>query len=129
AALQMLPRNQQLHDDIFAAGILPDRSSPWRVEYTVPTNILQDADAKVRLEALLVLSELPASQRAAAAVADVFSHPENARDRWMPDAVAFAGIKQGVPFLAELLTRRVTTTDSATLAGMRRAVSMMSRHH
>ena len=60
----LLPRDQQLADGIFAAGILPDRSSPWTVEYTVPTGILQDADAHVRLEALLVLSELPASPRA-----------------------------------------------------------------
>ena len=32
-------------------SILPDRTSPWPVDYTVPTAILQDADPHVRLEA------------------------------------------------------------------------------
>ncbi|MGH7459554.1 MAG: PVC-type heme-binding CxxCH protein, partial [Longimicrobiales bacterium] len=71
AALQVLPRNQQLSDDIFAAGILPDRTSPHAVDYTVPTNLLQDADAQVRLTGLLVLSELPPSARAKASILDL----------------------------------------------------------
>jgi putative membrane-bound dehydrogenase-like protein len=129
AALMLLPRDQQLHDDIFAAGILPDRSSPWPVEYTVGTSILQDADAHVRLEALLALSEVPASPRAAAALADVITHPENARDAWIPDAVAMAGVKQGPEFLRGLLGRRVPANDSVAVAGMRRAIQKMARHY
>ncbi|MGH7449700.1 MAG: PVC-type heme-binding CxxCH protein, partial [Longimicrobiales bacterium] len=52
AALMVLPRDQQLLDDIFTAGMLPQRTSPHEVEYTVPSGVLQDADAQVRLTAL-----------------------------------------------------------------------------
>lgn len=129
AALMLLPRDQLLHDGIFAAGILPDRASPWPVEYTVGTSILQDADAHVRLEALLALSELSPSPRAAAAIADVILNPANARDPWIPDAVAMAGVRQGPGFLREVLARRMPTGDSLAIAGMRRAVQRMARHH
>jgi putative membrane-bound dehydrogenase-like protein len=126
AALMALPRTPGLLDAILAAGILPDRSSPWPVEYTVPTAILQDADAHVRLEALLVLSELPASPRAAAALSDVIAFPENARDPWIPDAVAIAGVRQGPEFLTGLIRRRAPA-DSLGIAGMQRAVGKLAR--
>jgi len=129
AALMMLPRDQRLEDDLFAAGILPVRASPWPVEYTVPTSILQDADAHVRLEALLVLSELPASPRAAAALADVITFPANARDPWIPDAVSIAGAKHGPGFLADLITRRVPANDSLAVVGIQKAVAKLGRFH
>ena len=129
AALQMLPRDQALLDGIFAAGILPDRTSPWPVEYTVSTAILQDANAHVRLEALLALAEMPASPRAAAAISDIIAFPANARDPWIPDAVAMAAVKQGPEFLGTLLQRRVQTQDTVVLAGMRRAVNYIARSH
>jgi hypothetical protein len=129
AALMMLPRTEQLLNDVLAAGILPDRISPWPVEYTVGTSLLQDADAHVRLEALLVLSELAPSPRAATAIAEVIMHPENARDPWIPDAVAMAGATQGPQFLGDLVTRRPPNADSASTAGFRRAVHKMARHH
>jgi putative membrane-bound dehydrogenase-like protein len=129
AALMMLPRTPQLLDDILAAGILPDRTSPWPVDYTVPTSILQDADPHVRLEALLVVSELPASPRAAAAVADVIAFPANARDPWTPDAVSMAGARQGPGFLQELIRRPVPGNDSLAVAGMQKAVHKIARYH
>ena len=129
AALMILPRDQRLVDDIFTAGILPDRTSPWPVEYTVGTPILQDADAHVRLEALLVLAEMPGSPRAAASIADVISAPANARDPWTPDAVAMAAVKQGPEFLQTLLQRRTPGTDTLVLAGVRRAVMQIARFH
>jgi hypothetical protein len=129
AALMLLPRDQQLLDAIFTAGILPDRSSPWPVEYTVPTSILQDADAHVRLEALLVLSELPPSPRAAAALAEIISLPSNARDAWIPDAVSIGGSKQGSGFLVDLIKRRVPANDSLAVAGMQKAVAKLGRYH
>jgi putative membrane-bound dehydrogenase-like protein len=129
AALMMLPRDQRLEDDLFAAGILPDRTSPWPVEYTMPTSVLQEADAHVLLEALLVLSELPPSPRAAAALADVISFPGNARDAWIPDAVSIAGAKHGPGFLASLIKRRVPANDSLAVVGMQRAVAKLGRFH
>jgi len=127
AALQVLPRDARLMDDIFAAGLLPDRTSPWTVEYTVPSNVLQDSDAQVRLTALLALSELPASPRASRAILDLIYVPQNARDPWLPDAAAIAGAKQGPEFMAEFLQRR-PPGDSAAVAGLRNAAVLMTRH-
>lgn len=129
AALQVLPRDEQLVNAIFAAGLLPDRASPTPVEYTVPTSVLQDADAHVRLEALLVLSELPGSPRVAAAIADIILHPENARDAWIPDAVAMAGAKQGPQFVTDLVKHRLPTGDSLAILGIGRSVHKLARHH
>ena len=129
AALQMLPRNAELEGDIFDAGILPDRKSPWPVEYTIPTSILQDADAHVRLEALLALAELPASARAAASLADVISSPDNARDPWMPEGVMLAGVKQGPSFVGTLARLRVPGNDSIAVRGMSRTMQKLARVH
>jgi len=126
AALQMLPRDQQLLDGIFAAGILPDRKSPWPVDYTVGTSLLQDADAHVRLEALLVLAELGGGAREAAALTDVITFPGNARDPWIPDAVAMAGAKQDPGFVGNILGARVPN-DSLAVAGMGRTVHKLGR--
>jgi hypothetical protein len=128
SALQVLPRDAQLMDDIFAAGILPDRTSPHEVEYTVGAGVLQDADPQVRLTGLLVLSELPPSPRAARAISDLIFVPQNARDPWLPEAAAIAGVKQGPEFLVEFMQRRAPT-DSTALAGVRTAAQMMSRHY
>jgi hypothetical protein len=128
AALQVLPRDADLPGDLFAAGLLPERASPTAVEYTVPNAVLQDADPKVAVQALLVLSELPASARAATAVSEMFLVPQNVRDPWIPDALAMAGAKQGADFLRELVQRRLPD-DSASLAGVQRAVQLMARHH
>jgi hypothetical protein len=101
-----LPRTAQLEADIIAAGILADRSSPWPVDYTVGTDILQDANAHVRLEALLALSEVPQSPRGSTVGMETISFPANARDPWIPDAVAIAMARQGVPFVLELAKSR-----------------------
>jgi putative membrane-bound dehydrogenase-like protein len=126
AALMMLPRDQALLDGIFAAGLLPDRQSPWPVDYTVGTPILQDADAHVRLEALLVLAEIGGGARERAAIADVITFPGNARDAWIPDAVAMAGVKHGPDFLKDLAARR-PPTDTIAVRGMGRSVHKLAR--
>jgi len=129
AALQTLPRDDATLNGVFAAGILPDRTSPWSVDYTVPTSVLQDADAHVRLEALLVLSELPGNPRAASAASDVIMNPDNARDPWIPDAIAMVGAKQGVEFVTGLMKRRMPANDSLSMAGIRRSVQKLARFH
>jgi putative membrane-bound dehydrogenase-like protein len=128
AALQILPRDARLMEDIFAAGMLPDRTSPHTVEYTVPSTVLQDADPQVRLTALLALSELPSTERGARAILDLIYVPSNARDPWLPDAAAIAGVKQGPAFMVDFLQRRAPS-DSAALAGLRSAAAMMTRHY
>src|SRR5687768_8988863 len=130
AALMMLPRDAQLLTDILAAGILPDRGSPWPVEYTVPNSTLSDADMHVRLEATLVMSELPPSDRSANLIRELFGSLDNARDPWMPDAIAIAAAAHGPAFLGELMLQRVPqNADSITVSGLRRAVQRLARLH
>ena len=122
----ILPRTPQLLDDIFAAGILPDRGVSG---YTGDAAVLEDADAHVRLEGLLALSELPASAREAAAILDVISVRANARDAWIPDAVPMAASKHGPSLLRELVRRPVPANDTIAVAGMRRATQKIARYH
>jgi uncharacterized protein len=128
AALQVLPRDAQLEDDIFEAGMLPDRSAPGEMSYTVPSSILQDSDPGVRLEALLVLSELDPTDRTAHAVSQVLSVQQNLRDQWMPDAAAMAGTVHGVAFLEEVVSGNMPGNEEA-LDGLARAAHLMARYH
>jgi hypothetical protein len=129
AALQVLARDERLEGDVFAAGILPDRSSPHAVDLTVSTALLQDADAQVRVAALLALSEVPGSARSAAAIVDMAMAPQNARDPWLPDALAIAGVKQDPSVVTDLLARRPAAQDSTYLAGLRTTVRLMTRYY
>lgn len=128
AALLVLPREPRLVDDILIAGMLPDRTSPHEVDYTVGSALLQDADAQVRLTALLTLSELPPSSRAAAAIVEAAVEPRNARDAWLPDAAAIAAANQGPEVALALLRRTPAQRDSSYLAGLRRTVRLMTYH-
>jgi hypothetical protein len=58
----------------------------------------------------------------------VITFPGNARDPWIPDAVAMAGAKHGPAFVRDLIGRRVPN-DSLAVAGMRRAVHKLGRIH
>jgi uncharacterized protein len=127
AALMALPRDQQLENAIFAAGLLPDRNAPGAS--TVGSGTLQDAHHSVRMEALLVLSELPPSERAAAAIREVMMVAQNGRDRWMPDAVAIAAARQTPDLALELLRTPPVATDSAYLVGARTVVQFLARYH
>ncbi|MEP7346752.1 MAG: PVC-type heme-binding CxxCH protein, partial [Gemmatimonadaceae bacterium] len=129
AALMILPRNQQLLDDIFAAGILPDRGPPSASDYTVDPSLLEDADPHVRLEALLVLSELPGSAREAASILDMMTVRANARDPWIPDAIPMAAAKHSASLLRDLLRRPLPANDSIAALGIQRATRKLARFH
>src|SRR5690606_26445192 len=70
AALTVLPRDAALADIVLADG-----------------GPLEDADAQVRVVALLALSELAPSTRAADRIRRLLLEPVNTRDAWLPDAV------------------------------------------
>jgi uncharacterized protein len=144
AALEVLPRDAQLIDDILKAGILPDRTSAHNVEYTVPSNLLQDANAQVRLNALLAISDAPPSQKAQQAILAAFAVPANIRDPWIPHAMAIAAVKQGGDFPVQLLQPRsgpgTPAPDAAqqgrgrgaadpSEAGMREITNIFARHY
>ena len=127
AALMALPRDAQLESAIFAAGLLPDKSVAGAAN--VGASTLQDADPTVRMEALLVLSELPRSEKATAAVREMVSVAGNIRDRWLPDAIAIAAAQHSPDLALELLRARPAATDSAYLAGARSVVQLLTRYH
>jgi hypothetical protein len=63
-------------------------------------------------------------------VRELFGSLDNARDPWMPDAIAIAAAKHGPAFLAELMLQRVPqNADSITLNGLRRVVQRLARLH
>jgi hypothetical protein len=95
----------------------------------VETAVLQDADPHVRLEALLALSEVPGSARESAAILDVITSRTNARDPWIPDAVAMAAAAQPPSLLRSLIHRPVVANDSLATSGMRRATVRIARFH
>jgi hypothetical protein len=60
----------------------------------------------------------------------LFGSLDNARDPWMPDAIAIAAATHGPAFLAELMLQRVPpNADSITQNGLRRVVQRLARLH
>jgi putative heme-binding domain-containing protein len=67
-------------------------------------HLLTDADAQVRLAALLAISEMPASETAGSAAFAALQEPRNARDRWIPDGIVAAGAPHDAGFLKAAMT-------------------------
>ncbi|WP_406695552.1 PVC-type heme-binding CxxCH protein [Singulisphaera sp. Ch08] len=80
-ALKVLPRNRQ------------------SLEAILTKRLLDDPDALVRLNALLALSEMPESSGVGKAVAALLLKPENAGDRWIPDAATAVAARNALGFL------------------------------
>ena len=84
-----------------AAAVLPAVSES--VAAILDAGSLDDANAQVRLAALLALAEMPTSADAGTAIATALSRPENLFDRWVPDAATAAAAKNDLAFLTALL--------------------------
>ena len=78
-AIEVLPRDAQSRDALLEAG--------W----------MRSKDPQVRLSALLALSEMPSSDRAAEAILQAML--ENPNDRWLNDAATSAAATNGSRFL------------------------------
>ena len=65
--------------------------------------LLADADAQVRMAALLALSELPAVEAAGPAIFAALQEPANTDDRWIPDAAVAAAAQNDAAFLKTVL--------------------------
>ena len=65
----------------------------------VTAKSLSDADPTVRLEALLALSEMPATKEAVAAITAAVLDPKNAGDPWIPSALIAAAARNDMDFL------------------------------
>lgn len=79
------------------------RRNALQVAKDVPLSALADPDAQVRLAALLALSERTPSKEAGEAVFDFLKKPENADDKWLPDAATAAAARHDAGFLEAAL--------------------------
>lgn len=68
-------------------------------------NSLRDPDAQVRLAAFLALADLPPTPAAGKAILAAITAPENADDRWIPDAATTAAAHNSARFLPALAAR------------------------
>jgi putative membrane-bound dehydrogenase-like protein len=80
--------------------------------------VLEDSDAQVRKSALLALSEMPVSAEAGKAIYAVPQRPENAKDRWIPDASAVAASHHDEGFLRAAFAAHPKRDDSMSLAAI-----------
>ncbi len=87
-AVQVLPRDAKSVAALLEAGLL------------------QDADAQVRLLALLALADQPGTAAAGEALVAVLSEARNTDDRWIPDAATSAAAKNSERFLRALSTKK-----------------------
>ncbi len=88
------------------------------------TKLLTDADAQVRLAALLALADQPADELAAAALVDAIGRPEVVRDHWLPDALTSAAAVHTPYFLTTLARKNPALTPRA-----REAVAVVAEHY
>ncbi len=128
AALMVLPADHESLDAILEAGLLPDRSVPEGMNYVVDSAQMAPADAQVRLAALLALADMPSSERAGRAIAELALVPENTNDRWIRDALLIAGARHGAGFLRRILQEDLgdRQADSAFVANLSRVVGMVT---
>ena len=90
AAAMVLPRTEESSSALLAS------------------KLTDDENAQVRLAALLALSEMPVSSAAGAAAFAALQSSNNAKDRWIPDAVTAAGARHDAGFVQAVLASQST---------------------
>jgi putative membrane-bound dehydrogenase-like protein len=85
-----------------ALDVLP-RDEAGAAEAVLASGTLEDADPQVRLAALLALAEVPSTDEAGAAVVAAMAKPENAKDKWIPQAATAAAARHDAGFLKAVL--------------------------
>jgi putative membrane-bound dehydrogenase-like protein len=80
-ALQVLPRNQETMQSILSA------------------NLINDTDLKIRMTAVLALSDMPSSPEIGALLYEASQKPENEKDEYLPQAFFAAVLKHQEGFL------------------------------
>jgi putative membrane-bound dehydrogenase-like protein len=73
------------------------------LEALLKSKLTEDPNAQVRLATLLAISEMPPADAAASAVFGMLQKPENADDRWIPDAAVAAAARNDVAFIKRAL--------------------------
>ena len=103
-----------------AVQVLPRGAAS--VKAILDSGVLKDADAQVRLMALLALADMPPSEEAGRAIVEVLTTDTDALDRWLLDAATSAAATHDLPFLKAVLAR----SDSR---GLPRVVRIVAEHH
>ncbi len=120
AAIMTLPRTHNLLDAMLQAGMLPDPAVPEGMSYTVGIGQMDTADPHLRLAALLAVADMPYTEHAGNAVADLISVPDNMNDEGIRTAAMAAGIQHGTAFLSRAM--KIDTASDTTYAKHMKAV-------
>jgi len=92
-----------------AIQVLP--AKPASTAALLAANMLADSDAQVRLAAFLALSDLPTAPGSGAAILYAMRTPENAGDRWIPEAATSAAAMHSTGFLSALAKSKTAPSD------------------
>ena len=95
-----------------AVDVLPRNASG--VAALMSNGVLNDADAMVRKDAFLALSEMPPSDSAGAAIYAEMHQKQNAEDPWITDAIAFAAAQNAGGFLQAAFASHPAAADSGS---------------
>ncbi len=93
------------------------------VQALIEADTFRDRDAQVRMAALLATADSPVGAEVGGAIVGRLTDPNDAFDRWIPDAATAAAAKHDTRFLAAL-----STADEIGPA-LLRAVSIVAEHH
>jgi putative membrane-bound dehydrogenase-like protein len=99
-----------------AAMVLPRNLSSLNSLLT--NKLLNDSDAQVRMASLLAISEMPPGDAAGAAIFATLEKPENAEDRWIPDAATTAAARNDAGFIRAVLSTFKPATPTAAAAAV-----------
>ena len=92
--------------------------------------LLEDADAQVRLAALLAISEMPVSETAGKAVFAMLQEPRNSEDRWIPDAATSAAARHDSAFLKAVLAGgRAEASPSPSRGALGQVLQRVTAHY
>lgn len=105
-----------------AVQLIPSGDNAVRL--VVESGLLNDRDAHVRLMTFLKLSDLPASPNAGEAILQAMTNPQNANDRWIPDAAISAAATHADSFL-----KAVAESKEAPGEQLLKAVGIISEHY
>ncbi len=108
-----------------ALGVLPRTAAGSAA--LLASKTLTDDDPHVRLEALVALSEMPASPKAAGAVLTMLQEPRNADDRWIPSGAIAAAAASPLDFLLAAAARDKLTNGTAVAQTVRVVAGHLAR--
>ncbi len=99
-AVQVLPQQEESTEAVLAAGLCADR------------------DPQVRLAAFLALADLPPVPQGGARIVEAMLLPQNALDRWIPDAATSAAANHSESFLKSLAGSTEVPAELVTMANV-----------